>query len=97
MSELSAAELLQATALALLRHSVVDGGEGVPVTAMTSTAYTPSSGRLEVTYARRAAPAVFEYAAEEGTVRYTCLANRGRIILTPAAPIYEQTGTEGTP
>ena len=90
MSELSGAELLHATALALMRHSVVDGGEGVPVTAMTSTAYTANSGQLEVTYARRAAPAVFEYAEEEGTVRYTCLANRGKIILTPRTPIYEQ-------
>ena len=93
MSELSSAELIQATALALLRHSVVDGGAGVPVTAMTSTAYTPRNGRLEVTYARRAEPAVFEYAEEEGTVCYTCLANRARILLEPAMPIYEQIET----
>ena len=90
MSELSSAELLHATALALLRHSVVDGGAGVPVTAMTSTAYTAGSGQLEVTYARRAAPVIFEYAEEEGAVRYTCLANRSRIILTPRTPIYDQ-------
>ena len=91
MSELSAAALVQATALALMRHSVVDGGAGVPVIAMTSTAFAGGGGRLEVIYARRSEPAVFEYEEDgEGAVCYTCTANRASITLTPAQPIYTQ-------
>ena len=90
MRELTDAELLQATALALLRHSVTDRGGGTPVLAMTSSAFDETSGRLEVTYARRSEPAVFTRTGENGTERYTCAANHYVIVLTPAAPIYTQ-------
>ena len=91
MSDLSAAELLQVTALALLRHSVIDGGAGVPVTGMVSTPLSGTGGVLSVTYARRSEPVLLEYSEEDGAVRYICASNRFTILLTPIDhPIYSQ-------
>ena len=88
---LSAEQLLHATALALARYGVVDSGRYAPIAAIHSQQYGAYSGKLEVEYTGRSAPAEFEYAvASDGSVTYTCLANGTEIKIAETEGIYTQ-------